>query len=286
MINTILFPSDFIDHNIVDYDLLQEYNAAIQNGFGVILFNYDLWYTEEKIKLNKHISSPIYVIYRGWMMKDDVYLNFYNQLKDLNIHLITTPDSYSLMHLFPNAYHLFINDTAKLLLFPLHQQINIKDIHFNKFMIKDYVKSVKGKHFPKYLENTISQEEFNHWMNEFYQYRGNLLTKGICIKEYLNLKYYNSKTNEYRVFYINNKIASISRNSSQDIKCPLPPDNLINKYSSIDSPFYTIDYMELENGEWKIIECGDGQVSGLSDQQDYNKFYKVLYDLVNLDRNI
>ena len=74
---------------------------------------------------------------------------------------------------------------------------------FSRFMVKDYVKSVKGTKFPKYFDAAVTQQEFDYWMGEFYKYRGDLLTGGICIKEYLPLKRYENHTNEYRVFYIN-----------------------------------------------------------------------------------
>lgn len=72
----------------------------------------------------------------------------------------------------------------------------------------------------------MTQEEFDRWMEVFYKYRGNLLTGGICIKEYLDLKRYGDRTNEYRVLYINHEIATISRNSAQGIYAPLPPQEL------------------------------------------------------------
>ena len=148
-------------------------------------------------------------------------------------------------------------------------------------MVKDFVKSVKGTEFPKYFDKDITQEEFDQWMEVFYKYRGNLLTGGICIKEYLNLKHYGDHTNEYRVFYVNNKIATITRNSGQSINALLPPQQLLEKYSHLESEYYTIDYAELEDGSWKIIEAGDGQVSGLAEHQDYEQYFKVLYEYLN-----
>ena len=145
-------------------------------------------------------------------------------------------------------------------------------------MVKDYVKSVKGTSFPKYFDSTITQKDFDNHMQKFYEYRGNLYTGGICIKEYLSLKHYGADTNEYRVFYINNEIATISRNSGQGTYTPLPPNKLLEKYKMLDSLYYTIDYAELENGKWKILEVGDGQVSGLSDNQDYNVYFRVLHN--------
>lgn len=149
-------------------------------------------------------------------MPSGQYKEFYNRLKDKNIHLINDPQEYENCHYFPNSYPLFEKDTAKILLFPLHQKIDIHEItdHFSKFMIKDYVKSVKGDLFPKYFDSSISQKEFDNWMKEFYKFRGNLISGGICIKEYLDLKKYDSGTNECRVFYLNHKILLINYESN------------------------------------------------------------------------
>ena len=38
---------------------------------------------------------------------------------------------------------------------------------------------------------------------------------------------------------------------------------------------------KLEDGSWKIIEAGDGQVSGLAEHQDYEQYFKVLYEYLN-----
>ena len=51
-------------------------------------------------------------------------------------------------------------------------------------------KSVKGTDFPKYFDSTVAQDELNRWMEVFYKYRGSLLTGGLCVKEYLDLKRY------------------------------------------------------------------------------------------------
>ena len=114
-------------------------------------------------------------------------------------------------------------------------------------------------------------------MEVFYQYRGDLLTGGICIKEYLDLKKYGDSTNEYRVFYISHQIASVSRNSGQPLTAARPPKALVQKYCNLPSVFYTVDFAEQADGRWKILEAGDGSVSGLSDGQDYGAFFRALY---------
>lgn len=36
-----------------------------------------------------------------------------------------------------------------------------------RFMVKDYVKSVKGSEFPKFFDESVTQEEFDKWMEIF-----------------------------------------------------------------------------------------------------------------------
>ena len=284
MNNLILFPSSYFSVKRVDEDLQQEFNAVKTTGlFDIVLFGYDKWFNEGKLILNKICSSPRTAIMRGWMMKPEQYKIFYDELCNNNIYLITEPEEYKLMHFFPNIYEFFGNDTAKIKIFPLHEQINIEEVKklFNKFMIKDFVKSVKGTEFPHFFDNSVTQEEFDKCMEVFYKYRGSLLSGGICVKEFLNLKFYNGKSNEYRVFYINNEIATVSRNSNQETNTQEPPKELLEKYKNLSSHYYTIDYAELTDGTWKVIEAGDGSVSGLSKNQNAEQYFRILYNILN-----
>ncbi|MBR6090625.1 MAG: ATP-grasp domain-containing protein [Anaerolineaceae bacterium] len=284
MVSTLLFPSSFYDLRRVDEDMQQEYDAVLKTGlFRVILFSYDDWFNHGVLKLSEVPQSETDVVYRGWMMLPEQYQSFYTELLKKNICPVTDPEMYSHLHIFPNVYRELSGDTARILTFPLHAEIDIEKVKqvFPRFMVKDYVKSVKGTEFPVYFTQNTTQAEFDHWMEVFYDYRGTLLTGGICIKEYLDLKKYDGKTNEFRVYYIANRIASVCRNSLQDFYTPEPPAALIGKYRDLGSVFYTIDYAELEDGSWKIIETGDGSVSGLSDKQDHEAFYRALYRCLN-----
>ncbi len=280
MVDMILFPSSYFSISKVDEDLQQEYDAVLATGlFKVALFGYDKWFDEGKLVVKDAPEEEHLAVYRGWMMKPDQYECFYKELLDKNIRLVTEPEQYRLMHIFPNVYESVKADTAKMEIFPLHSRIDVEILKksFDRFMVKDFVKSVKGTEFPKYFDKSISQEEFDRWMEVFYKYRGNLLTGGICIKEYLELKRYGGKTNEYRVFYINHEIATICRNSGQGNYTEEPPKEMLEKYRNLASPYYTVDYAELADGSWRIVEAGDGEVSGLSEGQNYEQYFRVLY---------
>lgn len=284
MTKTILFPSSFLDRRKIDEDMAEEYNAVLQTGlFDTIIFGYDEWFNNQTLRITSVPEEKVSAVYRGWMMQPEQYAAFYNSLLERNIELVTTPEMYSQMHIFPNIFPEIQQDTARIMTFPLHSRICIEDIKhsFSRFMVKDYVKSVKGTEFPAFFDREVTQEDFDRWMDVFYKYRADLLTGGICIKEYLNLKRYAGKTNEFRVFYVNHEIISICRNSLQENFTAELPGALPEKYKGLNSLFYTLDFAELEDGSWKIIEAGDGSVSGLSDGQDYVSFFRSLYHALN-----
>ncbi len=280
MTDMILFPSSSFDTEKPDEDFQKEYAAAVSSGlFEAVLFDYDAWFQEDKLVVRNAPAEERSAVYRGWMMKPEKYGRFYELLLSKNIRPVTTPEQYRLMHVFPNVYEKLKEDTAKMMVFPLHSRIDVELLkkEFARFMVKDYVKSVKGTEFPKYFDRSVTQSGFDKWMEVFYKYRGDLLTGGICIKEYLDLRRYGERTNEYRVFYIGHEIATVCRNSGQGNYAPEPPRALLEKYRYLDSPYYTDDYAELADGSWKILEAGDGGVSGLSDNQDHDHYFRALY---------
>ena len=284
MVDLILFPSSFFSTKKIDEDLQREYDAVRSTGlYDTIFFGYDKWFNEDKLVLSETPAAMRKAVMRGWMMKPSRYKQFYHKLLANNIELIVAPSEYEQMHIFPNAYKFFGDDTAFMKVYPLHEQIEISDVkkYFNRFLVKDFVKSVKGTEFPKFFDASVTQEEFDNWMEVFYKYRGNLLTGGICMKEFLSLKFYGERTNEYRVFFANGEIVSISRNSGQENFTQEPPKELVMKYKNLPSMYYTVDFAELADGTWKVMEAGDGSVSGLSEFQDAEQYFRALYYALN-----
>ena len=282
---TLLFPGSYMDYRKIDEDMQEEYRAAVETGlYHTILFNYDEWVAGGSLRMTeKEASSETYcAVYRGWMLKPEDYLRLFEELSDKGIRLLTTPREYDNLHLFPNVYPFIKKDTAGIIYFA-DGKVDVDAVKkkFRRFMVKDSVKSVKGTEFPAFFGQDITQAEFNDWMQVFYKYRGDLMTGGICIKEYLDLKRYASRTNEFRAFYADHKVISICRNSLQPDYTEMPPADLIERYSGLSSPYYTIDYAELADGTWKILEAGDGSVSGLSPRQEPNVYYKALYNALS-----
>lgn len=92
-------------------------------------------------------------------------------IKKQKIYLLTHSEEYCKLHIFPNVYDDVKEDSARILLFPLHKPIDIARVKelFPRFMVKDYVKSVKGTNFPNFFDESVTQEEFDQWMEIFYK---------------------------------------------------------------------------------------------------------------------
>lgn len=119
MIDTLLFPSSVFNRAQVDEDLKAEYDAALSTGlFKVILFSYEDWFHNGIIVIRNASDEMRSAIYRGWMMKPEQYEKFYNGLIEHNIKLVTKPEQYKLMHIFPNVYEYMKEDTAKMEVYP------------------------------------------------------------------------------------------------------------------------------------------------------------------------
>ena len=78
---------------------------------------------------------------------------------DLGYRLVVNSNAYKKLHEFVNVYRIIRNDTAPMMKFLLYTRIDVEFIKstFGRFMVKDYVKSVKGSDFPVYFDSSITQ---------------------------------------------------------------------------------------------------------------------------------
>lgn len=95
----------------------------------------------------------------------------------------------------------------------------------------------------------------------------------LIVQEYVSLKKYSEKTNEWRGWYFGGTLFELCPNSDQPPNAARPPEWLVEKYRS-ESPFFTLDFAELSDGDWLIIGSDDGQVSKLTQKQTARDFYR------------
>jgi hypothetical protein len=195
----ILFPSDYFNIKKPDVDYAEEYRAAFSlDNFTTMLFNHDEFTTTGTLKIHPLSDHGDECIYRGWMLTPNQYKSLYDELQKMNIRLINSSEEYNTCHLYPCIYSFIQQDTSTALWFEKENAVdwNLINSTFEKFMVKDYVKSAKETKFPIYFETPVDAEEMERRIVEFVELRDSLYTGGIVFKEYLNFKKYGHSTGQ------------------------------------------------------------------------------------------
>ncbi|MBQ3266961.1 MAG: hypothetical protein IJH08_03485 [Atopobiaceae bacterium] len=192
----LLFPADYFDKRSPDGAMRAEYEAAVAEGrLDVSLFDLELFDERGRASLARPFLDPgLPLIYRGWMMKPGEYGSFHRALVGLGLRPITSPEAYAEFHMFPLAYerHEALRSSSPgLLAFPgTGADADAVNGRFERFMVKDYVKSVKGTSVPASVRTPISQGDLDALVAEFVRLRGGLFTEGIVLKEVVDLRRY------------------------------------------------------------------------------------------------
>lgn len=270
----------------VDFDYEEEFEISKKAGNNCALFSYESM-EDGKLKLfGDEIEGQ--AIYRGWMMKPDMYRTFYEALYQNNIKLINTPEEYEKYHLLPNWYDDFKEITAKSIWTENLTDESIKGV-LQKFpksvIVKDYVKSRKHEWDEAcFIPDVEDVKKAMEVIKTFIKRQDDSLIGGVVLREFLDLKTigHHEKSGmpiseEYRVFVLNNyPIVMDSYWHHSENMLSLEEKKWIEDISkTLKSNFVTIDLARKTDGELVIMELGDGQVSGLQDIPA-DIFYKAL----------
>lgn len=284
MKKVIIYPSEYGKSRKVDSEY--EFEKAITDKFGVdtALINYDEFTCMgEKVKLTfltDVTEELVEGIYRGWMLKPEQYETLYRECEKQGIKLINNPEEYKNAHWFNRAYEKISEYTPKIAVFSDKDTIDwneVRQYFSSKFMIKDYVKSVKEWDYPEYLDFTYTDKELDTLVEKFKELRGDLYTGGIILKEYVSLKKTNGKTHEFRGFYYKGSLITLYHNSENYEDSLTPIKEFAESMPKLDSNFYTMDFAITEDNRIIIIECGDGQVSGLPTIEEAEALHEQLF---------
>jgi hypothetical protein len=283
----------------VDYMYAEEYTAAKQHFLQTALISFEALKRGEintALKRVKPSAEKELGIYRGWMLKPSQYELLYNALLEKNIELINNPAAYKFCHYLPENYETIKDYTPKTTFKPLHSDFQIADFQneievfgANPIIIKDYVKSQKHYwHEACFIPNAADKEQVNRVVRKFIELQDSDLNEGIVFRAFVDLEELTNHsasgmplTKEFRVFIKYGKIMSVFKYWDEgDYQNVLP---LIETFEAIipkiNSNFFTMDIAKQKNGDWIIVELGDGQVAGLADNADKDEFYSHLKTL-------
>ena len=283
----ILFPCSPLEGiQRVAEDFKDEMNAAIDAGFKVIFFDHDLLVREGNVKFNQDVPNDDLIILRGWMLTLEQYEKLFRACNGL---LINDPQLYESKHYWPKAYEQYqvLRDNSPRCFWTNTKEFSVN--HIKQFfggkpvIVKDHVKSAKGAPNAMFIKNSANKAEVFTVINNMIAERGKLFQRGIVLKEQVDLKRdQDGNTIEFRVFFLDGKPISIESNgcSWDYLRAQMMPKSSIKDKvqvigAALGKGFYTVDLM-LVDDTWMVLECGDGQVSGLAVGANARLFYERL----------
>ncbi|MEM6599397.1 MAG: ATP-grasp domain-containing protein [Cyanobacteria bacterium P01_C01_bin.69] len=242
----ILYPFNPLNPKIVDEPYQTEYEAVRAAGIPCALFDFDvLAFGEFRPVLA--LLSDMPTLYRGWMLTPQNYQLLENAIRKCGSYPVTSSAHYAQCHHLPGWYAQCRSFTAKTHFFTVDDDIvsAAKMLNWPAYFVKDYVKSNTGD------KGSIaySPSEIPDILAQLALYRGEI-EGGISLRQVEN---YLPDT-ECRYFVVNGQVYG----PNGDV--PILVESVAAK---IESPFYSVDVVQNAQGELRLVELGDGQVSSL-----------------------
>ena len=295
----LIFCSEPFYPNKVDFVYEREAEIAQAVGFNIELIDFEILTGEadpmRAVRRIKTFDSPETAIYRGWMLKPHIYEKLYSALLEKNLRLINSPAEYKNCHYLSECYKFIENHTPETVFVKVDEHFNLDQIYRavsvfgdKPLVLKDYVKSRKHEwHEACFIPKASDKEKLKKTVEKFLELQGEDLNEGLAFREFVNFRPLTNHsksgmplTKEFRLFFLNGKEIFSSEyweeGEYQDFEIPHEFFGEIGK--GVESNFFTMDVAQKENGDWLIVELGDGQVSGLPEKANVKQFYESLFD--------
>lgn len=240
----VIFPLNPLNPSHADGPFKDEYEKLKTYGVACSLFDFDA------LDFGEFSPSPgnderDLVLYRGWMMSPLLYGKLVDSVDRKGGAMLTSKSDFIDSHHLPQWYPSLRSFTAETLFADSIEQAETAAISsgWQQFFVKDFVKS----NYDKRGSIANNPGEIAEIIELIKAHRGEL-EGGISLRK---VEAYIPET-ERRYFVFKSKPYSADG---------LVP-NVVRDIAKIHrAPFYSVDMIERADGELRLVEIGDGQVS-------------------------
>lgn len=258
----IIYPDDYSNSGKPDETFAQEYFCARDNGIHCLLLSSEMA-AMGKYQFSSSFKSGIPVIWRGWMLKMDEYKQLHDAVNIRGGEMLESPEEYIRNHHIVGWYDQCKRYTPDTILTTDDNDFDAltAKLQWPAYFVKDYVKSLTTS------RGSIAKnaKEIKEIIQLIAHFRGEI-EGGVCLRYFENILAHT----ERRYFVLNKQVFSA------DDYIP----ELIREISRcIDTPFFSIDVAKNSEGNLRLIEIGDGQVSDIKEwsvEKFINIFIKKL----------
>lgn len=227
--------------------------------------------------------------YRGWMIPTAVYARFAAALESRGARLLTAAEDYSRAHELPGWYATFADVTPRSVWLPSSPGVVptpselaalVAPLGSGPGLLKDYVKSRKHEwQEARFVPQLSDTGGLHRVASRFVELQEDFLAGGVVVRAFEQFDTTRSGAGEARVWWVDGDPVLIGPHPDTPQGCPTPElDRVHTAVRALGCRFVTTDVAQRVDGEWRVIEVGDGQVSDLPRGLDPKALIRTLLD--------
>jgi hypothetical protein len=241
-----LFPRDSAAPGCPEEMFADQWAALTEVGFSASLCS-DAMLAGRKPLRNVPFGSQ--VVFRGWMLKGEEYAALVRAIEQAGATVFTSTREYLATHHLPNWYPLLSDLTPQTRMYPADADLvaELRALKWEAYFLKDFVKSLKTG------RGSIVKEpdDAPAVVAEMREYRGEI-EGGICVRRVEDFL----PESEQRYFVLYN----LGYAATAGVQIP----EIVRQCAErVPSKFFSVDVVQRRDGELRVVEVGDGQVSDL-----------------------
>lgn len=294
MPTTVLFPGDPSRPRAFDPAFAREVAAAQGAGLAWGVIDHDAAARGDADEaVARSPRGPARIIYRGWMLRPERYAGLHDALLARDLTPLTDPVAYRAAHHLPGWYPALEGATPRSVWLAAEEGLGAERVVAaarsfgdRALVVKDFVKSEKhlwaeACFVPRASDTPALQRVVARFLAE----RGADLEGGLVLREHVALDLVGAHERsgmpiavETRTFFLRGApVSTLAYWEGTAAAVPAPPlERFAEALGRVASPFFTADLARRADGEWLILEVGDGQVSGIPEDADPEPLYRAL----------
>ncbi|MDU0289113.1 ATP-grasp domain-containing protein [Saccharothrix longispora] len=257
----LLVPADPLRPVRPDPHFAPEAAAARDAGHRVAVVDHDALARGEAERAVARVPADDDAVYRGWMLRSEHYAAFSAALAARGVTTRTSPGQYRRAHELPGWYGDFTAHTPESVWtegFDREAFDEVRrDLGPGPAVLRDYTKSAKHHwHEAAYIPDLADAEAAWRVAARFRELRDDDATGGFVLRRFERFT-----STEVRTWWVDGACALIGPHPDTPNEVPDAPDLDAIGPLIADLRFATVDLARRADGEWRVVELGDGQVS-------------------------
>lgn len=221
--------------------------------------------------------------YRGWMMPPEVYATLERGLAERGCALFTDATAFRRAHELPGWYAEFAGLTPRSVWQarppgappePAALSALAAPLGAGPGVVKDFVKSRKHEWDEAcFIPRLTDQAGLVSVVGRFFALQEEFLAGGVVLRAFEPFV----AGGEARVWWLDGKPVLTTAHPDTPERVPTPELDAVGAaVQALGCPFVTTDMALREDGAWRVVEVGDGQVSGLPAGADATALFTAL----------